>query len=215
MKFFCLLLAAFVAPVFSQTAEFRQGDFVDQYEINDPGNASGFDNHLLYFLHQVNEVVVQLSSANATTFSEALLCWDDPDITECPDDDIGGGIFRMPALVFLAEIQDAASVTYGADLSLAEERLVYLAFWHEYRTKDLISDSLARMDVEELNDLQKKRGLQMVFFAQGIAIEPALLMGEARVEEGTITVYTDYGLEILLYNRRLLSLLGAAGPFDD
>lgn len=197
------------------TAVIRQGEFIDQYAIDDPGNASGFDNNRVFISHQVNEVVIQQSGVNHRTSKEALLCWDDPDITECPNDDIGGGVPRMPVLTFLDSIQAAGGVTVGAPLSQAAERLIYLAFWHEYRTRKLITDTLAEMDVEGLNNQQKKRGLRFVYFGNGVDIVTAKTLADARVNDGTRATYDQYGLATVpQHDRRLLKLFGEVGWFE-
>lgn len=197
------------------TSTIRQGEFIDQYAIEDPGNASGFDNNRIYISHQVNEVVIQVSGANYYTSQEALLCWDDPDIIECPNDDIGGGVLRMPALSFLADIQDAGGVTVGADLSELQEKAIYLAFWHEYRTKKLVTDSLAQMAVEGLNENQRRRALKFIYFGNGIDITTAQSLANDRVTNGIIATYNDYNLATVpLQDRRLLKLFGEVGWFE-
>ena len=97
------------------TATIRQGTYIDQYNISDVGNASGFDNHRVFVSWKTAEVVIQQSGVNTHTFSESMLCWEDPDVIECPNDDLGGGVFRMPVLKFLDDIMFAGGVTVGAD----------------------------------------------------------------------------------------------------
>lgn len=197
------------------TATLRQGVFVDQYAIDDPGNASGFDNNRVFISHQVNEVVIQVSGVNLHTSSEALLCWDDPDILECPDDDIGGGVSRMPVLTFLDGIMLAGGVTVGVDLTDLQEKSIYLAFWHEYRTKKLVTDSIAEMVTEGLNATQQRRALKFIYFGNGIDIVTAQALANDRITNGVIATYGDYGLATIpLQDRRLLKLFGEVGWFE-
>lgn len=218
LKIIAIAVAAFLswsAAAMAQSAVYRQGQFIDQYAIDDPGNASGFDNNRVFISHQVNEVVIQVSGVNQHTSSEALLCWDDPDILECPDDDLGGGVFRMPVLKFLNDIMVAGAVTVGADLSDAAEKSIYLAFWHEYRTKKLITDSVAEMAIEGLNAVQQKRALKFIYFAQGVDLVTAKTLADDRIDFGTIATYGDYGLATIpLHDRRLLKLFGEVGWFE-
>lgn len=211
-----LLAIALPATAFAQaSAVLRQGVFIDQYAIDDPGNASGFDNNRIFISHQVNEVVIQVSGANLHTSSEALLCWDDPEILECPDDDLGGGVFRMPVLTFLNDIQIAGGVTVGAPLTDLQEKSRYLAFWHEYRTKKMITDSIAEMVTDGLNALQQKRALKYIYFGNGIDIVTAKTLADNRIDFGTIATYGDYNLATIpLQDRRLLKLFGEVGWFE-
>lgn len=197
------------------TAVLRQGEFIDQYNISDPGNASGFDNYRLYQSHRISEVVIQISGANLHTSSENLLCWSDPDVIECPDDDIGGGILRMPVLSLLADIQIAGDVTVGADLTDLQEKSIYLAFWNEYRMKKLVTDSIAEMVIEGLNATQQRRGLKFIYFSNGIDITTAQALANDRISNGTIATYGDYGMATVpLHDRRLLILFGEVGWFE-
>lgn len=197
------------------TATIRQGQFIDQYAIDDPGNASGFDNNRIFISHQVNEVVIQVSGVNKHTSSEALLCWDDPDIIECPNDDIGGGVLRMPTLSFLADIQDAGGVVVGADLSDLQEKSIYLAFWHEYRTKRLVTTSIEEMALEGLNENQRRRALKFIYFGNGIDITTAQQLANDRITNGIVATYDDYNLATIpLQDRRLLKLFGEVGWFE-
>jgi len=198
------------------TAVIRQGDFIDQYAIDDPGNPSGFDNNRIYISHKVAEVVIQESGANTHTRSESLLCWEDSEEVLCPDDDIGGGVMRMPTVVFLDDIMLSGGVTVGADLTELQEKLIYLAFWHEYRTKKLITDTIAEMDLEGLNATQQKRGLKFVYFGNGIDIVTAKTLADARIDFGTVATYDEYDLATIpLQDRRLLRLFGEVGWFPD
>ena len=71
------------------TAVLRQGVYLDQFKIDDPGNASGFDNYLLIFSFKVQELIKQVSSVNFHTFKEDQLCWGDHSVVECPCDYAG------------------------------------------------------------------------------------------------------------------------------
>lgn len=196
------------------TAVLRQGAFIDQYAIDDPGNASGFDNNRIFISHNVAEVVIQVSGANLHTSSESLLCWDDPSVIECPDDDLGGGVFRMPVLKFLNDIMVAGGVTVGAALTDLAEKSIYLAFWHEYRTKKLVTDSITEMTTEGLNAVQQKRALKFIYFGNGVDIITAKTLADARIDSGSIAAYGDYNLATMpLQDRRLLLLFGEVGWF--
>lgn len=197
------------------TAIVREGEFVAQYNLSDPGNASGFDNNRVFVSHQIAEVVIRVSGANAHTSSESWLCWSDPDETLCPDDDIGGGIMRMPVLKFLADIQIAGEVTRGANLTDLQEKAIYLAFWHEYRTKRLVTTSIAEMVTEGLNATQQRRGLKFIYFSNGVDLATAQALANDRINNGTIATYEDYGLATMpLQDRRLLKLFSEVGWFE-
>jgi len=200
------------------TAVVRSGQFIDQYAISDPGNASGFDNNRVFISHKVAEVVIQESGANTHTRSESLLCWEDPDETLCPQDDTdpGPGVeYRSPTLVFLDNIMATGGVTVGAPLSLPREREIYLAFWHEYRTKKLVTDSIAEMDVEGLNNTQKRRALKYIYFGNGVDITTAQSLANNHITNGVIATYMDYNLATIpLHDRRLLKLFGEVGWFE-
>lgn len=198
------------------TAVLRQGNFIDQYKIADVGNE--YDNHVIWIAWQVAEVVYQPSSIDTETFKTSLLCWEDPDIVECPDDDIDPGapvVYREPIIKFLDDIMVAGNVTVGADLTDLAEKSVYLAFWHEYRTAKVITDSLAEMVTAGLNALQQKRSLKYVYFGLGIDLVTAGTIADARVDSSTVANYDDYNLATVpLQDRRLLSLFGDAQWFD-
>lgn len=216
LRIFVVLAISIIAlPSVAATAVARDGVFITQYAIDDPGNASGFDNNRVFISHQVAEVVIQVSGVNTHTSSEDLLCWDDPDLLECPDDDLGGGVFRMPVLKLLNDIQVAGGVTNGVALTDAAEKSIYLAFWHEYRTKKLVTDTIAEMVTEGLNAIQQKRGLKFVYFGNGVDIITAKILADDRIDNGTIATYADYGLATIpLQDRRLLKLFGEVGWFE-
>jgi len=196
------------------TAVIRQGEFVDQYAIDDPGNASGFDNNRMFLAHKVAEVVVQVSGVNTHTSSASLLCWEDPDEALCPNDDLDppNEVWREPEIVFLDSIMAAGGVTVGADLTALQEKAIYLAFWHEYRTKKMITDIVAEMGTEGLNATQKKRGLKYVYNGNGVDIVTAKTLADARIDSGTVATYDEYGLATIpLQDRRLLRLFGEVG----
>lgn len=198
------------------TAVLRQGNFIDQYKIDDVGNE--YDNHVIWIAFQVAEVVYQPSSVNTTTFKSSLLCWEDPDIVECPDDDIDAGapvVYREPIIKFLDDIMVAGNVTVGADLTDLAEKSVYLAFWHEYRTAKVITDLIAELDLLGLNDLQKVRNLRSAYFGLGIDWTTSQTIAQARINSSTVANYDDYNLATVpLQDRRLLNLFGDAQWFD-
>jgi len=197
------------------TAVLRQGEFIDQYKIDDPGNASGFDNNLFFISFQVQEVVRQTSSVNFHTFKEDLLCWDNSEEPTCPCDSDGQGGQLSAGLCFLDSIMLAGGVTVGADLTVAAEEMVYLAFWHEYRTQNQMQIMLDQMTVEGLNDLQKVRGMKFAYMSQGVDITTANSIAQAWVNTATLPVYTDYGLtRIPQHDIRLLKLFGHTGWFS-
>ena len=196
------------------TATLRQGTYVDQYKIDDLGGE--YDNYLVIISHQVNEVLIQVSSVNFHTQKEALLCWDDPYIIECPEDDIGGGVYRMPILVLLDSIMAAGGVTVGADLSDARQKSIYLGFWHEYRTHKLVvEDSIDQMILDGLNATQQRRALKFIYFGSGIDIDTAQALANNRITNGVSATYDEYGLSTIpLQDRRLLKLFGEVGWFE-
>ena len=197
------------------SAVVRSGEYIDQYAIDDPGNVSGLDNIRIFISHGLTEVVVQVSGINTHTYQESLLCWNDGTILECPDDDIGGGVARMPAIAFLEEQFLAGTVTTGAPLTDLAEKAIYLAFWHEYRTAKVITDSIAEMVTELLNDLQQRRALKYIYFGLGIDLVTAQALANDRITNGVAATYTDYGLATVpLQDRRLLILFGSVGWFE-
>lgn len=196
------------------TAVIRQGTYIDQYNISDLGNASGFDNNRVFISWKTAEVVIQVSGINTHTSDESMYCWEDPDIIECPNDDIGGGVFRSPTIMFLDSIMASGGVTVGADLTGAAERLIYLAFWHEYRTKRLVTTSIAEMVTDGLNAVQQKRALKYIYFGNGIDIITSKTLADARIDSGTVATYDQYALtNIPTQDRRLIKLFGEAGWF--
>lgn len=206
-----IAISLFISSVcFAQaTAVLRQGDFIDQYKIDDPGNPSGFDNRILYLSHQVSEIVVQMTGVNYATYSETLGCWSDHE-EPCPT------VETAPTLFFLDSIMAAGGVSVGADLTELQEKAVYLAFWHEYKMKKMATDSLAEMDLEGMNDLQKRRALKYIYFGHGVDLATAQSIANDRVISGTVAHYVDYGLATVpLQDRRLLKLFGEVGWFEE
>lgn len=213
-KLLTMFLVLFTVNVFAATAVLRQGTYIEQYNISDPGNVSGFDNNRVFISWKTAEVVIQVSGANKHTSSESLYCWEDPDVIECPDDDIGGGVLRSPVLVFLNNIMLERGVTIGARLNGIAERSIYLAFWHEYRTKRLVTTSVARMALDGLNATQQRRALKFIYFGNGIDIVTAQSLANARINSGTVATYDQYNLNnIPIQDRRLIKLFGEAGWF--
>lgn len=207
-----IFLLMFAVPAMSATAVMRQSEFIDQYKISDPGG--DYDNHLIFISFGLTEVVIQTSSVDFNTQKESLLCWNE-DVPECPDDDIGGGVFRMPALTLLAEIQISGGITVGADLSDIAMKSIFLAFWHEYRTEKLVEDSITEMALEGLNDLQQRRALKYIYFGNGIDIDTAQSIANNRITNSVQATYNDYGLATMpLQDRRLLKLFGVVGWFE-
>ena len=163
-KLTLLVMVLFSVNAFGASAVSRNGENIDQYNISDPGNVSGFDNYRVYYSHGIAEVVIQISGINTRTISESYYCQEDVDIVECPDDDIGGGVLRSPVLMFLEEIFSQNGVTQGAPITGASERMIYLAFWHEYRTKKLVTDSIAEMVLRAKRHIWQLKGLFFRFF---------------------------------------------------
>lgn len=212
---FAVILMITAHQALAATAVLRQGVFIDQYKIDDPGNASGFDNNLLFFSHRVNEVVLQVSSVNTHTSKENLLCWGDSEVVECPGDPDGQGGILSPVIYFLEQILLANGVTVGADLTDLAEKSIYLAFWHEYRTHKLVEDSIAEMVTEGLNELQQRRALKFIYFGNGIDIVTAQALANNRITNGVSATYDEYGLATMpLQDRRLLKLFGQVGWFE-
>lgn len=195
------------------TAVLRQGDLLDQYKIDDVGNP--FHNYLIIISHKVNEVLLQVSSVNHHTQQEALLCWEDNSILECPNDDIGGGVLRMPAVALLDSIMIAGGVTVGADLTDLAQKSLYLGFWHEFRMhKIVVEDSITQMELEGLNATQQRRALKFIYYGNGIDITTAQALANNRINNSIAATYDEYGLATIpLQDRRLLKLFGEVGWF--
>ena len=193
------------------TAVLRQGDYVDQYKIDDPGGP--YDNNLIYIAHRVNEVVVQVSSVNYHTSQEALLCWTDNSIPECPDDLVGSPLdYRMPVVKFLDDIMAAGGVSIGADLTELAEKGIYLAFWFEYRTQKVWRDALAEMIAEGMNALQQRRSLKYVIYGNGVPLATAQAVANNWITNSVQPTYKDLSLATIpRQDRRLLKLFGAVG----
>lgn len=203
------------------TAVLRQGEWIDQYKIDDPGDASGFHNNLLVFSHNIPEVLRQVSSVNHRTFKANLLCWGDPDATTCPCDYTGSPPvgsppeILQPAICFLNDIMLAGGVTVGADLSDAAEKSIYLGFWHEYRTEKQMEDMITQMGVEGLNNTQKRRGLKFAYMSQGVDITTAQSIANNRITNGVKATYDEYNLATIpIHDRRLLKIFGEVGWFE-
>jgi len=212
-KLIVLLLVLFTTQIFAATAVLRQGQYIDQYKFDAPG--TDFDNHLIFFSHRVNEAVIQISSIDYHTSKESLLCWGDSDITECPDDDIGGGVLRSPAIVLLNTIQTEGGVTVGADLTDLAEKSIYLAFWFEYRAHKVFQDSLAEMVLEGLNELQQRRSLKYVIFGNGVDFDTSQAVANNWITNGIQPTYNDLNLATMpLQDRRLLILFNEVGWFE-
>ena len=207
-----LLLLVAYSQAYAATTVLRNGVNIDQYKISDPGNVSGYDNHIVYITRGAAEVVIQVSGVNKRTFKESMYCWEDVDVVECPTDDIGGGVLRSPVLVFLESILNDVGSIRGATITPATERLIYLAFWHEYGIKKLITDSLAEMELEGFNPTQKRARLKYVYFGNGIDLATSQALAVDRVTNGTIANYTDYNLvNVPVQDRRLIKLFGNSG----
>jgi len=197
------------------TATLRQGEFIDQYKIDDPGNESGYDNHIFYIAFQVPEIVRQVSSINFHTFKEDLLCWEDGENPDCPCDDDGQGGQLSAGICYLDSIMAAAGIIVGADLTEAAENLIYLAFWHEYRTQNQMDLMLEEMIVQGLNELQQKRGMKFAYMSQGVDIVTANGIADNWINNGIKPTYDEYGLATIpVQDRRLLKLFGHTGWFD-
>jgi len=197
------------------TATLRQGEFIDQYKIDDPGNASGFDNNLFYLAFQVQEVVRQTSSVNYHTFKEDLLCWDNSEEPTCPCDSDGQGGQLSAGLCYLDSLMVAGNIIVGADLTIAAEDSIYLAFWHEYRTQNQMQIMLDQMVLEGLNALQQQRGMKFAYMSQGVEITTANGIANDWVNNSILPTYNDYGLAgIPTHDRRLLKLFGQSGWFS-
>lgn len=212
MKILAVLLLLITTQVFAASVESRSGNSIDQYTLSDPGNVSGFDGYVIYYSRGVPEVVIEVNTTTHRIIKESYYCWEDVDILECPDDDIGGGVFRSPVLMFLEEQFFQGTVTTGAPLTANNERLIFLAFWHAYRTKNLIKTSIDEMVLDGLNAVQQKRALKFIYFGNGIDIITSKALADARIDNGTVARYTSYGLtNIPVQDRRLIKLFGIAG----
>lgn len=210
------ILALFVANnCFAEaTSVERHGtpNYITQYKISDAGGE--FDNVIVYLPFGLLETVIQVSSTDFHTSKENFGCWYDSDITECPDDDIGGGELRSPTLVFLDNIFAAGNNTKGADLSELATKKIYLAFWHEYKMQKLAADSVAEMVLEGMNALQQRRSLKYVYFGNGIDLSTAQSIANNYITNGIMPTYDDYGLATMpQQDRRLLKLFGDSDWF--
>jgi len=215
MKILTVLLLLITTNVFAASAVVRSGEYIDQYAISDPGNVSGLDNVRVIISFGVTEVVIQASGIDNNTSKESLLCWNDNTILECPDDDVGGGVARMPALAFLEEQFLAGTVTVGAPLSDLRQKAIYLAFWHEYRTEKVVEDSIAEMVLEGLNAVQQRRALKYIYFGLGIDLVTAQALANNRITNSIQATYDEYGLATVpQQDRRLLILFGEVGWFE-
>lgn len=216
MRWITLVFLLVSLQAFGATAVYRQGVYIDQYKIDDPGNVSGFHNNLIFISHKVIEVVRQTSSVNHHTFKESLLCWADPTTyPECPCDDDGQGGQESAGMCFLNSIMEAGGVTPGAPLSDLAEKSIYLGFWHEYRTKKQMNDMLDQMTLDGLNNLQKVRGMKFAYMSQGIDITTATSISQNWVNNGIQPTYDEYGLPTIpIHDRRLLKLFGEVGWFE-
>lgn len=215
-KLLCLLLLLIItASATAATATLRKGDLVNQYAISDPGNASGFDNIRIIESHRIPEVLIQFAGNDFHTRKANWLCWGDPDVLECPDDDIGGGVMREPELVFLNDIMTAGGVTLGAPLSDLRTKEIYLGFWYEYRTKKVFNDAIAEMVLEGMNATQQKRALRYIMFGNGIDMITSQTLSTNWIDSSVEPVYTDLGLATIpLQDRRLLKIFGEVGWFE-
>lgn len=197
----------------SATAEYKQGEFIDQYKIIDVGGPN--NNNLVFLAHQVPEVVIQVSSVNHHTSKENLLCWDNPEVLECPDDDLGGGVFRMPVLKQLNDIMLAGGVIYVGDLTDLGEKAIYRSFWYEYTIKGAINTIMADAYFVALNDLQKVRNLRSVYYGNGLDSAVALSISQNYINNGVEPTHDDLGLATAsLQYRRWLRLFGHTGWFE-
>jgi len=197
------------------TAEYRQGTYIDQYKIIDVGGPN--NNNLVFISHKVNEVVIQTSSINNNTSKEALLCWQDGSILECPDDDLDppNEQWRMPVLKQLDDIMVAGGVTYIGDLTDLGEKSIYLAFWHEYMMEAVVESSIVEMIAEGLNDLQQRRSLKYIYYGNGLGLTEAQAVANNRITNSVQATYDEYGLATIpLQYRRVLKLFGEVGWFE-
>lgn len=204
---FMLVALLFIATsAMAATATVRSGAFVDQYKIDDPGGL--YDSHLIYISHQVDEVVVQVSSINTHTFSESFICADGvTDFWDCA--------WEMPVLMELENIMIANAVVLGVPLTDIMEKNIYLAFWHEYKMKKLVTDAIAQMVVEEMNTLQQRRALKFIYFGHGIDIVTAQSIANDRITNSILPGWAAYNLATMpLQDRRLLKLFGEVGWFE-
>ena len=214
-KLLFTLLFFMAANAFAASATLTNGENIEQYNISDPGNVSGFDGYVLYYSRGIPEVVIEVNTTTHRVIKESFGCEEDPDIVECPTDDIGGGVLRSPVINFLGEIQSQNSVTQiQTPLTAAAERLIYLAFWHAYKAKVLVTQSIDEMVTEGLNALQQKRALKYIYFGNGVDIVTSKTLADARIDNGTVARYDDYGFtNIPQKDRRLIKLFGLAGWF--
>jgi hypothetical protein len=210
-----ILLFLFSLSVFGATAEYKQGALVDQYKIIDVGGPN--NNNLIFISHKVNELVIQVSSVDTHTSKEALLCWEDNSILECPDDDLDppNEVWRMPVMKQLNDIMVEGGVTYVGDLTDLAEKSIYLAFWFEYVGHNVFQDALAEMILEGLNELQQRRSLKYVIFGNGIDLTTSQAIANNWITNGIQPTYDDLGLATIpLQYRRVLKLFGEVGWFE-
>lgn len=197
------------------TAEYKQGEYIDQYKIIDVGGPH--NNNLVFLAFNIPEVVVQTSSVNHQTSKENLLCWDDPDVVECPNDDLDppNEDWRMPVLKQLDDIMAAGGVTYVGDLTDLGEKAIYRAFWYEYTIKGVVNTIMADAYFTPLNDLQKVRNLRSVYYGNGLDSATALSISQNYINNGIEPTHDELGLAtVSLQYRRWLRLFGATGWFD-
>ena len=197
------------------TAEYKKGEFIDQYKIIDVGGPN--NNNLVFLAFQIPEVVVQTSSVNHITFKENLLCWESSEVLECPNDDLDppNESWRMPVLKQLDDIMVAGGVTYVGSLTDLAEKAIYRAYWYEYVIKGAVNTIMADAYFTALNDLQKVRNLRSVYYGNGIDSTTALSISQNYINNGVEPTHDDLGLATAsLQYRRWLRLFGATGWFD-
>lgn len=197
------------------TVVLRQGVYVDQYAVDDLGGE--FDNNRMIISHNIPEVLIQVSGVNYHTSKANLYCWGDPDVTECPNDDLDppNEVWRDPAMVFLDGIMAAGGVTVGADLADLREKEIYLGFIYEYALHKAFQDTVTQMVTDGLTVAAQKRGLKYSMFSNGIDITTADTLATNWIDNGVQPTYVDLGLATVpLQYRRVLKLFGEVGWFE-
>ena len=193
MTVFIMMVVLVASQAMGATCTERVGDRVTQYKIDDPGNASGYDNHLLYVATYVPRGVVQKSSVNLETYRELFDC---NDAVECPWDDLDppNEVWRSPTFMFLDSIWIAnGGCIRGAPLTATQNKNIRIAYWDAYMIKGSVNDILAELAILGDNDLQKTRKLRAFYFGMGVDFTTADTVASAKVEGQEID-WGEYGL---------------------
>lgn len=213
MKKILLTLAILLmtSQAFAVDAVLRKGLWVRQYKLTDTGGRC--ENCLVLIDEKIPEVVIQTSSVDYKSWKETHQCVEVAvDVWECPWDDLDppNQVYRSPTVMILEEAHLARNVTIGVALTELREKEIYLSFWHEYKMQLRMTELMAEMEADGLNDIQKRRSLESVFIFHGISEIDAEAAAAIRVNTPLLFDYMDYGLAtISVADRRLLSILGS------